>query len=353
MMLAEFDGDELAARWRALREREPRLRIRDAAQRLGCAELALLLSGAGDPARRLRADAPTLLTALAAVGPVMTLTRNDSVVHETTGRLAPVSVDGGVGLCLGDIDLRLFFRHWAHAYAVTASTGHGPRRSLQFFDAHGAALFKVYAVEETDAARWDAMLLPWIDDRAEPPTLHAPAPPPTLTARAVVDPQALLADWAAITDVHQFNGLLRRHDVDRLSALHIAEHRWTQRMAADSMQQALQLASAEQVPIMAFVGNPGVIQIYSGTVQRLLQTGSWFNVMDPRFNLHLQTADIASVWQLRRPSSDGDIHSLECFNARGELLLTLFGLRKPGKPELASWRELLSRLQSARAEVIA
>ena len=96
---------------------------------------------------------------------------------------------------------------------------------------------------------------------------------------------------------------------------------------------------------MAFVGNPGIVQIYTGPVKKLLRTGPWFNVLDPTFNLHANTEQLESVWHVVRPSEDGDITSLECFNQQGELVLTLFGERKPGKPELESWRARMAELE--------
>ena len=50
-----------------------------------------------------------------------------------------------MGQVVGEIDLRLFLRHWAFGYVLDEDTRSGPRRSLQFFDRAGAAVHKVYA----------------------------------------------------------------------------------------------------------------------------------------------------------------------------------------------------------------
>ena len=57
-----------------------------------------------------------------------------------------------MGQVVGEIDLRLFLRHWAFGYALDEDTRSGPRRSLQFFDASGTAVHKVYATAATDRA---------------------------------------------------------------------------------------------------------------------------------------------------------------------------------------------------------
>lgn len=43
--------------------------------------------------------------------------------------------------------------------------------------------------------------------------------------------------------------------------------------------------SREKVAIMAFVGNPGMIQIHSGPVHKNAVMESWITILDPRFNL--------------------------------------------------------------------
>jgi putative hemin transport protein len=95
---------------------------------------------------------------------------------------------------------------------------------------------------------------------------------------------------------------------------------------------------------MVFVGNPGMLQIHSGPIQKVMAVGSWINVMDPRFNLHLQMDSVAQAWLVRKPTDDGIVTSVELFNKDGEAIAMFFGERKPGKPELTAWRALLDGL---------
>ena len=44
---------------------------------------------------------------------------------------------------------------------------------------------------------------------------------------------------------------------------------------------------------------------------------------------------------MRKPTADGIVSSLEAYDSDGELILQLFGERKPGQPEQAVWRELV------------
>jgi putative hemin transport protein len=97
---------------------------------------------------------------------------------------------------------------------------------------------------------------------------------------------------------------------------------------------------------MVFVGNPGIIQIHTGPVRKLVDHGEWFNVLDPDFNLHLREPAIVQSWVVRKPTEDGTVTSLELFNAADELIATIFGKRKPGIPEMEEWREVVAEVES-------
>jgi len=53
----------------------------------------------------------------------------------------------------------------------------------------------------------------------------------------------------------------------------------------------------------------------------LLEHGEWYNVMDSAFNLHINEAVISESLVVRKPTEDGTVTSLECFNNLGELEL--------------------------------
>lgn len=341
----------LAERWAALRADEPNLRIRDAAQRLGVSEAELLVTRLGEGVTRLTGPWPEIIRALGKAGEVMALTRNGSVVHERHGVYGELSVEGHVGLIVGeDIDLRIFFGPWAHGFAVSEDTKAGPRNSLQFFDAAGQAIHKIYATEKTDAAAFRAIAETFrapaqSADLAVKPAAAKPAPRPD----AEIDAAALRSEWAALKDTHDFFPLLRRHKVAREQAFRLAGRDFAEPVSNDSARRMLEAAAASDLPIMVFVGNPGMIQIHTGTVKRLVPTGPWFNVLDPMFNLHLREDAIASSWLVRKPSVDGTVTSLELFDKDGELIVSFFGKRKPGMPELQDWRRLAESLVARAA----
>ena len=104
------------------------------------------------------------------------------------------------------------------------------------------------------------------------------------------------------------------------------------------LAKLFEAAAESGLPIMV-VGNAHCIQIHTGPVCNLKWLDDWFNVLDPEFNLHLKTTGIAELWRVRKPSTDGIVTSWEAFDADGELIVQLFGARKPGEPATtgANW----------------
>jgi putative hemin transport protein len=336
-MLAEQRS--LAERWAALRTDEPKLRPVDAAERLGVSEAELVAAGLGRTATRLAPRWAAILAALPSLGRVMALTRNEHCVHEKKGRYENVSAEVVHALVLGsDIDLRIFPQRWRFGFAVAEEE----KRSLQFFSRSGRAVHKIHALEDTDRAAWNRLvetfrMEPQEADLALKPESSGPA-----TDDAHVDAEALRTSWRGLEDTHDFFPMLRRHKVSRRGAFRLAGEEFTRPVTTEAAPRILERAAQNGLPIMVFVGNPGCIQIHTGKVATLRTVGPWFNVLDPGFNLHLRQDRVAEAWQVRKPTREGDVTSVELFDAAGELIAQLFGARKPGTPELPEWRRLLA-----------
>lgn len=344
--------EDLAARHRALLADEPNLRRRNAAERLGVSELDLLLAGGdGAVSQRLRPEFKDILGRVPTLGPVMVLTRNDSIVHEKTGPYNVPSFDGMVGLVLGEaIDLRIFLRHWAHAVAATETSPRGARRSLHFFDKAGGALHKIYLVEGSDSDAFDALTAAFLLHDPAPLALEALAPAKVPLADSDIDQTGFVAGWDALQDTHEFHGLLTKFKLARQQALRLAGEARARPVPPTALRSVLTAAADAETPIMVFVGNPGIIQIHTGPVKKLLEMGPWFNVMDPDFNLHIFEPTITHAWVVYKPTADGVVTSLELFDAQETLVASLFGKRKPGQAEDPAWRALVAALPTLGAQ---
>ena len=345
----DLSGADLRQAWHVLKTQN-KVRARDAAHELGVSEGALIASlcGAQGEARaiRLREAQADIVKGFETLGPVMALTRNDHCVHEKTGPYVKVSINPGMGLVLGaEIDLRIFPAHWRHAFAVLEETKEGLRRSIQVFDATGTAVHKIFQKPATDVAAFDALIASWTgSDQNTSFDALPPSPKHKDRADSAIDVAGLRAHWKALQDTHDFFGLLREFDVGRLQALRLAGSDFAYQVTPESLARTLETAGANDTPIMVFVGNPGCIQIHTGPVKNLKRMGPWFNVLDPDFNLHLREDAIASAWAVFKPTRDGVVTALELYDREGFCFAQLFGARKPGKPELQAWRDIVATL---------
>lgn len=337
----------LSQQWTNLLQEQPGLRIRNASQQLGVSELELLLTRLGQGVVLLTPAFAQILIDLEHLGSVMALTRNEQVVHERHGTYTGFRVNkaGTMGICLGDIDLRTFFKHWAVACAVVEGEADKARKSIQFFNTEGTAVHKVYLTRHTDENKWDDLIRKYTRPNQEADFISRAIPDKSYPNSGQVAEESLRNAWSELKDVHHFQAMLERLGIDRLEALSLAGPDYAQTLNKQAAEHTLQLAADRQLDLMVFVGNGNIVQIHTGKVHKLKRTGTWFNVLDPEFNLHINTADIEQIWSVKRPTADGIVSSVECFNARRELVLTFFGARKPGKPELESWRKLVSELE--------
>ncbi|WP_164007660.1 hemin-degrading factor [Pyxidicoccus trucidator] len=339
----------LRQRWQALRQSQPRTRARDAADQLGVSEAQLLATGVGEDAVRLDLRFDVLLPRLESLGRVMSLTRNAHAVHEKRGTWRNVELHGLRALVLDeDIDLRLFLSRWRFGFALREHLADGLRRSLQFFDATGTAVHKVFLEDPGGAAAFDALVeeLRHVDQVQLLPVERAsPVAPPRPDGE--VDVEGLRAGWLALKDTHDFFPLLQRLGVARTQALRLVGRELATPVAPESLAWVLERVAASGLSIMVFVGNPGVIQIHTGPVRTVRPTGPWLNVLDPGFNLHVRADNIQAAWVVRKTTRDGVVTSLELFDAAGENIALVFGQRKPGHPELPAWQTLMRELTEA------
>ncbi len=341
----------LKERWAQFRAENPQTRIRDAAEKLGTSEAELLVTEIGETVVRLNDSFPELLKELHTLGRIMALTRNDEIVHERKGEYKNVEIINGhgkMGLVLGDdIDLRIFFAGWHFGFAVTSENVRGTMRSFQFFDRDGSAVHKVFLTDASDLTAYENLSEKYrSDDQIQ--SLNVSSKPEKSVDKPdlEIDVEGFRQSWAKLKDTHDFFPLLKKFGVGREQALRLASREMAFPVAADTYKYILEKASETKLPIMVFVGNDGIIQIHTGEVEKVLEARGWFNVMDEKFNLHINQNEIASAWIVKKPTDDGIVSSLEIFNRRGENVALFFGKRKPGIPEKEEWRELLATVNT-------
>jgi putative hemin transport protein len=239
------------------------------------------------------------------------------------------------------IDLRFTFNNWQYAFAVTPE-GRDP--SLQFFNAQGRAVHKVFLRQEENRAVFDKLVADFRNANQSADFKLAAQPAKTAEKPdSAIDVKELQLAWSEITNVHQFARLLQEFGVSREQAMRLAPAGAVERLQPSAVRTLLQNAAARGEPIMAFVGNEGVTEIFSGKIKFVEEKGGFFNVLNPDFNLHLLDSKFKSGWIARRAG----LSSVEFYDNEGTLVVTFFSYRPQGKPQPESWNQLLSTLPRA------
>lgn len=330
-------------RWLALKEENPGKYARDIAALMHMSEAQLTSARVGHDAWRLQGEVRDILAALENVGDVKCICRNEYAVHEQVGRLTNQHLSGHAGLVLNPraLDLRLFLTQWDSVFHISETHARGERQSIQFFDRQGDATLKIYSTDTTEMTAWGNVLTRFIHADNPPLELHHPEqkPQPGHVAAEELDRQ-----WREMTDVHQFFGLLQRHQLTRQQAFRLVGDDLACQVSNNAVAELLAAAQQEANDIMIFVGNRGCVQIFTGTIEKVVPMKNWLNIFNPAFTLHLRDDAIAESWITRKPTAQGHVTSLELFAADGTQIAQLYGQRTEGEPEQAQWRAQVEAL---------
>lgn len=352
--IADESQDALRAKREVLRAEQPGMHGREMAQKLGVSEAQLVAADIGHGATLLRSDVESfkaLFDRLHELGRVKAITRNEYGVIERTAVALPVKRDEqgriqpGSGFVGTDIDLRFNIDNWGSAFAVVLPRKGGrTSRSFQIFDKNGDAVHKVYVNDEKGVAAFDRLTA---DFKAESQR------PDWTVALAKIKPAKLLTDmdirdlrnaWHEMTDVHEFQRLINDFGISRERAFELIGKESAYKISGKSVEVLLKDAAKRQQPIMVFLSNPGMTQIYSGVIENPVAKDGWFNVLDPDFDLHLRQSGVDHGWVVRRPARSGIITSVEFYDNKGNQIVNFFSLRERNKEETIGWRELVGNL---------
>ncbi|WP_082376343.1 hemin-degrading factor [Ahrensia marina] len=334
---------------RDAKNKNMKMRERDLATQLGISEAEYLEAWIDHGVERMNVDLSTFFSMLKDAGEVMSLSRNESAVHEKIGTYESFSSNKHASIVLGpQIDLRIFGKHWTHAYHVTKQLDEGKtQRSFQFFDTTGTAIHKVFSRPQTNLEQWDEIRKVLTKNPPKNPSFKTAektnSEPYNISAEAT---ENLQADWAALQDTHSFQAMLRRHKLPRLEAIRLVGEKFTTQLADDTIELLFNRLPADALPIMVFVRNSGILQIHSGPIKNIKRMGPWLNVLDEDFHFHLRTDQIASTWLVRKPTKRGDIFSIEAFDEEGNQIVLLNGYRREGDEAdvVAMWDQIVKSL---------
>ena len=334
--------------WQELKSAEPKLRIRDAAAKLGVSEAELLATGIGENVIRLSQDFAAQVQAFPKLGKVMALTRNEGCVLEHKGPFQKIEIHGEapnqIATVIGPIEQRVFFRAWIFGFAVSNDTPAGVQNSFQYFDAAGEAVMKVFLQEGANLEAAEGLVANHTHQDQGGKIEVKAYENQTFASKDELDMAGFTADWENMKDTHDFFGMLRKYKLNRLNAVEWIADNWAYEVDRLSARKVLEVAAETQLPIMIFAGNRGNIQIHQGKVRTIRQLGDWLNVLDPDFNMHLNENEVNRAFVVHKNTTEGLVSALELFDSKGEMVAQFFGLRKPGIPQKSEWKALLDSL---------
>ncbi|AWY20769.1 hemin-degrading factor [Moraxella bovis] len=323
----------------------PMLFPTEGAKLLGVSEFELLLSSPNSV--YLGSDCRPMLLRLHELGQVENIVRNEFAVHEKTGQFLGLELGQTMGMALnqGGLDLRVFLNHFKFMLAIVA-TDDKPSYQIAFFDEFGQAVDKVFLNPITDEkiTLWQTLTADFAKTVQKTsievlyPEIQGNWQVKHLDENQKAD---FHHDWLAMTDIHQFYKILSTYQLDRQSSYVNAPSNYTKRLNPKVLESLLSRASEQALPLMIFVGNTGMVQIYAGTIKNIKKIGHWLNIMDKKysqFTLHLNDKMIESVWWIRRPHSDGYTIALEGFDKHGNSIITIFGERTEGQKQDPNWQ---------------
>lgn len=323
---------------------------REAAKHMAISEFELMSSHPG--ATYLGGEARKIVLRLKALGLVECIVRNDISVHEKTGVYENVSMTKTMGIALnvGELDLRIFARHWQHVLAVKDTSREPVSYSIQFYDEHGDAIQKVFLRDDSKINAWEDLVNTFASE--EKPENITPATMVPSSPHQLDDSQrvAFQQRWLELKDVHHFSGILETFSLSRLDAYRQAPENYTFEVKNTAFEEVFQAAKQHQIKIMIFVANRGIAQIQSGYVHHIKRMHGYLNILDKKeenFCLHLLDEAIAHTWVVRRPTRDGIVTCLEGMDKDGKTVITVFGLRQEGEAEQSRWQEITQTLYVA------
>lgn len=341
---------DLYQRYQTL-QAEQNLYQRDAAAVLGVSEGEIVASL--PHSTYLGSQINDFLQQLESLGNITSIVRNDLAVSEKTGvyRNLDLSPMMGTAINMGGLDLRLFLRRWRHIFAVSD----GKKHSFQIFDAQGCAIQKIYLTDDSQTARFEAICRQFADDgvpQFDQPSTNRdngtmPAETGNLKTLSPAEIRAYQEQWRGLQNVHHFRVVLSQFGIDRLQGLTYAPEGDALPLNIEAIEAILQRCVAGDITLLTFVNNSGMVQIQTGKVHHVVRARGWLNILDHQeenFTLHLNDQAIAQFWFVRRPGSNGIVHSFEAYDAKRELVLQLFGRQADANSEPENWRKLVQAI---------
>ena len=263
------------------KEENKKIRIRDAADQLGCSEADLLSTEVGDTVSFLNVeDINTLFADILSTDRIMLLVRNDSVVHEKTINTEDINIIDGSFIDISkqhpvlEYDLASFqysfFQKKIHANKILSS--------FQFFNQIGDSVLKIYSKNVSDSA-FDPIVSKYMTEYGY-----------EVQSREYIDKKPSINNNSVCL---YFNDNVASYDCNK----HI--------LPSSSLRKILNKSSEKKIAIQVHCLGLSAVQYHIDRVDKIVDYGPWLNVIDNNFNLHVLESEIISC-TLNEYNAKGD-----------------------------------------------
>lgn len=352
-------SDELKLRYELLCRQKPSLRAHDAARELNVSEAELVASRADDTSFHLLDRPEAILKALEKVGEILLVTRNEAAVLEKRGHLRNLSFNTQNGLLTGQnsgtgIDLRLLLNNWRYGFLVIDEANVGRSQSLQFFDASGQVVQKVYLTQNSNEIAFAKLVSQFISPN-QPTFLDiVPEKPrnPSMPEQSV-QWHKVRESWQEMQSSYDFFQLLIGSQVTRQQAYDNVGRDLAYEIVPSALEDLCQLASKTGLTLTFAVSNKGSMQFHCAAVGKIREHGGWLNILGEDVNLHINSRCLAQGWVVRKPNQGNPVTSVEFFDHDDQLVLQISAEQCVATPESTQWQNLVAQLQPRSLNVTA
>lgn len=155
--------------------------------------------------------------------------------------------------------------------------------------------------------------------------------------------------WRNLANIHHFYPMLKKLGISKLEAFRQVPDDLAYQVDPSNLWDMLSSLQREKERFMIFASNDSVIQIYNGTINKIVELkdklvvhGKTDEGQDATFKI--ATNNLGEAWVVNKMSEQGYIASLEIFDKNENHIAQFYGMRTEGSKQSEKWVELIKRL---------
>ncbi len=248
------------------------------------------------------------------------------------------------GMALDEaLEVRLFFNHWHHGFAMQEQTPAGIRHSLQFFDINGTAVHKIYLTKDSNRFAYRSLVGAYEASNQSPCQWFASLPQAT-TLRSCETINSAFARWQNSRECQDFHDFLRSSILWQNHAFEPSVIGQTRPFDPSLFSLLMDSVADQALEISILIGNPGAVQIYSGPFCNASSAEQRFAAQYEQFNLQLIENAIAGAWVVEEVTALGKLASVELHDKEGKVIALIACQHTQGKPKNEAWYRIVNAL---------